>query len=223
MKKILTLLLFSLLSAGAFAQNAAKEYIERYKDLAIQNMNTYGTPASVILAVAIHESASGNSKIARYLNNHFGMKGRNTSKEIRSSYKGYESAESSYQDFISMLSSRPQFSHLFDKFSHYDYKGWIFGINRGGYAASRQWAGQVLGIIKKYRLYEYDNRPAEVAEPKPVVTRVTPRAEAAKYYKVQKGDNLNSIAEKLGTTPKKLMQKNSLRSSLLQTGQKLKI
>ena len=88
----LTSLLVAVSTVEAVAQQITPEaYIEQYKDAAIQYMEEYGCPASIILAVAMHESAHGNSKIARYLNNHFGIKGPNNSKEIRSAYKGYES------------------------------------------------------------------------------------------------------------------------------------
>src|SRR3546814_460324 len=70
---------------------SVQAYIEAHQKTAIHYMEEYGIPASIILGIAIHESASGNSKLARYLNNHFGIKGENTSTAIRSSYKGYDS------------------------------------------------------------------------------------------------------------------------------------
>ena len=42
-------------------------------------------------------------------------------------------------------------------------------------------------------------------------------------YTVKKGDTLGAIALKNGTTVKNLMQKNELKNSVLQVGQKLKI
>ncbi len=226
MRKYLSMLLI-LLSSAAFAQNSGTRYIENFKDLAIEQMNSSGTPASVILAVAMHESGNGTSKIARYMNNHFGMKGRNSNKKIHSSYKDYDSAEMSYHDFIRMLSSRKQFSNLFNKYSDYDYRNWVLGINRGGYAASKLWASQVLGTIKKYKLYQFDNRPADYEEPagysKPIGPKKVYSSATAKIYKVKRGDTLNAIAEKFGKSVKSIKSKNRLRSNTLQIGQKLKI
>ena len=49
-------------------------YIEAFKSVAIEEMNTYGIPASITLAQGIIESGSGNSSLAKYANNHFGVK-----------------------------------------------------------------------------------------------------------------------------------------------------
>ena len=228
MKRLLFLLLI-LVSSAVKAQTSGPNYIERYKDLAIQQMNQYGTPASVILAVAMHESGNGTSKIARYMNNHFGMKGRNSNEIIRSSYKDYNSAELSYQDFITMLESRKQFSHLFGKYTNYDYRSWVLGISRGGYAASRTWASQVLGTIKKYKLYQYDNRPADYVEAAGYDKPIGPSKSGLKTasntitYRIKKGDSLNEIADKFGTTVKSIKRKNNLTSNNLTIGKKLKI
>lgn len=223
MKKIILLLLL-FISFTASAQNSATRYIEKHKDDAVELMKIHGVPASIILAVAMHESGNGTSKIARYLNNHFGMKGKNSSTEIKSSYRGYESVESSYKDFISLLQRKRQFSSMFDKFTHYDYKNWVWGIQRGGYAASRTWGSQVLGTINKYKLYQYDDRPKDAMET--VLPNYTPKTSGKKSssstYWVKRGDTLGAIAKKFGTSVKSLMKKNSLKSSILTIGQKLK-
>lgn len=218
LKSFLFTLLFVWISLSAAAQTSASAYVERHKDEAVEEMNEHGIPASIILAVAMHESANGNSKIARYLNNHFGMKGKNSSKKIRSSYKGYNSVEDSYTDFITMLKSRNKFSPLFDKLNHYDYTNWARGIKKGGYAVSKTWVSQIVGIIKKHRLYEYDNRPASLTN-----NATLSGSTALAVYKVKKGDTLLHIARKHGTTVKKIQAKNSLKSSRLKIGQKLKI
>ena len=179
-------------------------------------MNKYHVPASIILGVAIHESGSGTSKIARYLNNHFGIKGSNSSTKIRSSYKGFDAVKDSYLCFIDMLQSRIKFKILFDKYSDYDFKSWAYGIQKGGYAASHTWASQVVRLIKKYKLYEYDNRPADYLEPIAAV-------EVSIHYKVKKGDTLEEISKKYDTTVKNLMINNNLKSYILRVGQKLKI
>jgi len=167
MKKIL--LIACLLSATfiASAQTNSKSYIDKFKDNAIRIMHESGVPASIILAVAMHESASGTSKIARHLNNHFGVKGKgavdnNGQKRIRSAYKQYSSDADSFQDFARIMTERKQFSHLAQQLSHYDYKSWVRGIQRSGYASSRLWGSQVSGLIKKYNLSAYDERPDSV-------------------------------------------------------------
>jgi len=211
LKRLITAWLICL-SASAFGQSAAAKYIQAHKDAAIQLMKEYDIPASIILGIAIHESASGTSKIARYLNNHFGIKGPNNSKEIKSAYKGYESVSESYEDFISLLQNRSSFSQLFDKYTSADYKSWVKGIQRGGYAASQLWGSQVLAIIHKYSLHELD-RASDAVE--------AAAKEAVISYTVKKGDTLSEIARRHDTTVEEIKEKNNLKSSMLHPGQEL--
>jgi LysM repeat protein len=222
LKKIIVLLILSIVSYQGFSQSVINNYVDENKELAVDLMNQHHVPASIILAVAIHESAAGTSKIARYLNNHFGIKGHNSNTQIRSSYKDYDGPKDSYLDFVDKLQTRSKFKILFDKYSQYEYKQWAYGIQRGGYAASKTWAAQVIAIIKKYQLYNYDNRPDDYVEtvlPAATVVKTTVK----KTYTVKGGDTLGVIARKFGTSVKNLMQKNNLKSTVLQIGQKLKI
>lgn len=164
MKKILLIICFLTTTFAASAQNTQKSYIEKFKDNAIRIMHESGVPASIILAIAMHESASGNSKLARTQNNHFGIKGKSPvsytgRKSTHSSYKQYDSAMDSFQDFARIMTERKQFSHLSQNLSHYDYKSWVKGIQRSGYASSKLWGSQVLGLINRYGLHAYDEQP----------------------------------------------------------------
>jgi flagellum-specific peptidoglycan hydrolase FlgJ len=158
MKKLITVVILLLTSIFTKAQNT-EDYIAEHVDHAQQLMNTHQLPASVILAVAIHESAAGKSKIAKYLNNHFGFKGKNSNTEIHSAYRDFPSVDSSYNYFVTFLKSRSYFNTLFEQLDQYDYKSWAKGIQRGGYARSKTWASQVIAIINKYQLYLYDEQP----------------------------------------------------------------
>lgn len=132
-------------------------YIEEHKKVAQQLMEESGVPASVILAVAIHESAYGNSRVAKNLNNHFGIKGKNNSKTIRSAYKGYNSVLSSYHDFVNLLKRRKSTQALFENTNSTDYTAWVRGISRSGYSTSTEWSSRVLNTISRYKLNDYDN------------------------------------------------------------------
>lgn len=224
-KTALCILLFLTCFSFNIKAQTTDEYIDTYAEQAQELMREYKIPASIILAVAIHESAAGTSKIARYLNNHFGIKGANSNTEIQSAYRDYPTVDESYEHFIDFLTSRKSFSLLFDKYDQYDYKNWARGIQRGGYARSRTWASQVINIIKKNNLYEYDERPDDYVEP--VVPEPAPLKSktviASKTYTVKPGDNLYNIAKARRTTPTAIMKKNGLKSSAIKPGQKLKI
>ena len=167
MKKTILILTFLIVSLGASAQNASTSYIEKFKDNAIRIMHQSGIPASIVLAVAMHESGCGNSLLARQFNNQFGVKGYDKhvlitqTKKKLTSYKKYDSVMDSFQDFARILTEKKKFAHLSQEHSHYDYVGWAKGIQHSGYAASRKWASQVLGLITKYHLNGFDENPAD--------------------------------------------------------------
>lgn len=226
MIKIITVCVLLLTAIFAKAQTT-EDYIAEHLGVAQTLMRAHKIPASVILAVAIHESAAGKSKIAKYLNNHFGIKGENSNTEINSAYRDYPSVDSSYHQFISFLHSRSYFEALFNKYDQYDFSRWAKGMQKAGYAHSRTWAAQVIALINKYKLYQYDERPADYEiESEPIVTAVAPIKRArkvvqSKTYIVKQGDNLSIIAKKNGTSVTALMKKNGLKSSALQPKQKL--
>lgn len=226
MKIILPIILITLSTFIAKGQDT-EDYISANAYHAQYLMQNYGLPASIILGVAIHESAAGKSKIARYLNNHFGVKGANGNKEINSSYRDYPSVDSSYTHFVSFLQSRKYFNVLFERYDPYDYMNWAYGIQRGGYAASRSWANQVIAIIKKYELFQYDNRPTNYEEVSsvPLISskKLSTVVKKLRWYTVKSGDNLSSIAKHAHTTVSAIMQRNGLKSSALKRGQKIKI
>ena len=168
MKKtvLLTILLVATVTLAVSAQskNTSLSYIEKFKDNAIAIMHQSGIPASIILGIAMHESANGNSAIAKNLNNQFGMKGGTTNiyyknnKKVRSSYKAYESVLDSFDDFARIMTEKKKFAHLPLQLSSTDYLGWVKGIQRAGYASSKKWGAQVLAIIRKYELNELDSK-----------------------------------------------------------------
>ncbi|OCX50542.1 hypothetical protein BEL04_22460 [Mucilaginibacter sp. PPCGB 2223] len=163
MKKLLLIALL-LVSVQASAQkNTSQSYIAQFKDDAIRIMHASGVPASIILAVAMHESGNGNSKIAQNLNNQFGVKGYNKTtyvtaknKKVSTFYKHYDSVLESFEDFARIMTQRKQFSKLAATLTSFDYTGWAKGIQKAGYCSSRRWSKDVLGIIKKYQLNTFD-------------------------------------------------------------------
>ncbi|MEC3880703.1 glucosaminidase domain and LysM peptidoglycan-binding domain-containing protein [Parapedobacter sp. 10938] len=210
-------LIIALSTAKAVAQRITPQaYIEQHQAAAIQYMEEYGCPASIILAVAMHESAHGNSKIARYLNNHFGIKGSNNSTEIRSAYKGYESVEESYQDFIGLLQRRKSTKKLFDLYEPHEYRKWAQGIARSGYAQSATWSSKVIGMIRRYHLDELDKKPEGG-----VLVAAAESADIVTWYTVKKGDTLYDLARKHGTTVRTIQRENGLAGSQLSIGQQL--
>ena len=156
--KLILLLIFSTTALNASSQKTVKQYIKKYESLAVDKMKQYSIPASVILGVSIVESAAGQSVLAKYLNNYFGIKGSNTDagKKLgyKSGYKEYASDEASYEHFCQVLRKKRFYEGLK---GNKDYKEWLKKMNQANYAEAKgKWVNKIMATIDKYKLYEFD-------------------------------------------------------------------
>ncbi|RYF83781.1 MAG: LysM peptidoglycan-binding domain-containing protein [Chitinophagaceae bacterium] len=151
-----------------FANNTTLSYIELYRAVAIAEMNKYGVPASITLAQGILESGSGNSSLARYANNHFGIKCTADWKgasyyrdddQRNDCFRVYKDASESFKDHSNFL-KRKRYSALFELDKN-DYKNWALGLKTAGYATNPKYPELLIGIIEKYQLYKYDQSETE--------------------------------------------------------------
>jgi Muramidase (flagellum-specific) len=166
-RKIVLVLILLVFSTHLFlyGQRAAREaYVEKYKDLAIRQMNSHGIPASIIMAQACLESGDGKSYLAVKGNNHFGIKCHNwTGERIYHDddrrgecFRKYPSVEQSYTDHSDFLRYSQRYASLFDLKPN-DYKGWARGLKAAGYATNPRYAEMLIDIIEEYSLYKLDN------------------------------------------------------------------
>lgn len=206
MKKILLLSLVTLYAftgqINLFAQSAAyKDYIEKYRDIAVRKMNEYRIPASITLAQGILESGVGKSALAVNANNHFGIKCHKEwsgmtyimdDDEKNECFRKYASVEESFNDHSLFLTTRPRYSKLFE-LDIRDYKGWAHGLKSAGYATNPKYAEILIRIIEENELFLYDN-PNFV--PKPI--------EIVKNDKVDKNASTADAGKSLLLTPDKV-------------------
>ncbi|MCD4665590.1 MAG: glucosaminidase domain-containing protein [Bacteroidales bacterium] len=141
-----------------------QEYIAYYKDIAIEKMNTFGIPASITLSQGILESASGNSRLAKKANNHFGIKchkgwsGKRYHMDDDAKnecFRKYKNPEESFKDHSLFLTTRDRYAFLFD-LEITDYKGWAKGLKKAGYATNPKYPQLLINIIEEYELYKLD-------------------------------------------------------------------
>lgn len=151
-----------------FTNYTTLAYIDAFKAVAIAEMNAYGIPASVTLAQGISESGSGNSSLAKYANNHFGIKctsdwkGKAYYKDDDKSddcFRVYKDARESYRDHSEFL-KRKRYSFLFELDKN-DYKNWAYGLRTAGYATDPKYGDKLIALIEKYQLYQYDQPETE--------------------------------------------------------------
>lgn len=152
------------------AQSAAEIYAEKFDSLAIEVMNTYGIPASLVLGIAIQESAAGTSKLCSLNHNHFGVKERVKSSKTKSGYKTvyrkFDSDEAAYLHFGEMLSRRKYYATLKDDMN---YMKWLKAMKKAKYASSSSWISNVDKMIKRYDLTCYDRTSVEGIIPVSVI------------------------------------------------------
>lgn len=151
-------------SQPAKPQMTAEQYIEHFKDDAIKEMMMFNIPASITLAQGMLESGNGNSDLAVYANNHFGIKCHNEwngptfTKDDDAKdecFRKYPSALDSYTDHSNFLKTRSRYAPLFE-LKRTDYKGWAKGLKKVGYATDPKYTRRLIDLIETYKLYQYD-------------------------------------------------------------------
>lgn len=222
---------------------SAEAYIERFRDIAIKEMNSYGIPASITLAQGLLESGSGNSSLARDANNHFGIKctaewkGKTILKDDDQKddcFRVYTSPEESFRDHSEFL-KRKRYAPLFE-LNKNDYKGWAAGLKEAGYATNPRYAELLITLVERYDLSKYDQKEGFVEKIKredKVLTEIVQnipeekKQEQAKapvemkIYEVKAGDTIESIAKRFSITVSDLKILNDLGNSEVNLGQLL--
>lgn len=212
---------------GAFAQmkwnSAYQAYIERYKDIAIEQMLAHRIPASITLAQGLLESGAGRSTLTVQSNNHFGIKchdwtGKRTYKDddIKDDcFRVYDNARQSFEDHSQFLLKK-RYERLF-ALSLTDYKGWAKGLKACGYATSPTYAQQLINIIELYNLQQYDKAKSfdkylaqhSGANTSGVAATHPIYAYNKNYYvKAHRGDTFKSISKEVGVSYRKLAKYN---------------
>ncbi|MBN2861621.1 MAG: glucosaminidase domain-containing protein [Bacteroidales bacterium] len=141
-------------------------YINRYKDLAVNEMYRTGVPASITLAQGMVESDYGRSRLAVEGNNHFGIKCHgdwrgptiNHHDDRRNEcFRKYSRVEDSFYDHSDFLRTGSRYSFLFD-LSSSDYKAWARGLKKAGYATNPDYANMLIRKIEEHNLYVFDRK-----------------------------------------------------------------
>jgi LysM repeat protein len=201
-----------------------QQYIDQYKDVAIEQMKRYGIPASITIAQGIFESGAGQSELAVKANNHFGIKcngwsGRKSyhdDDERGECFRAYDNAYESFEDHSKFLSSRQRYSSLFN-LKKDDYKGWARGLKAAGYATNPKYADRLIEIIQLYKLYQYDKAKDYdkflSEHTKDLSSNGQPlhsiKVFNKNYYLIaRRGDTFKSIADEIGISYRKIAKYN---------------
>lgn len=223
----LFLLLFLPLTVTAQKWNKDyQDYIDKYKDIAIEQMVKHGIPASITLAQGILESGAGKSVLAVKGNNHFGIKCHEWSGPtmIKSDdrpddcFRVYKNARQSFEDHSAFL-QRPRYKSLFG-LSRSDYRAWAKGLKECGYATNPSYPQLLISLIETYNLYTFDNKKhydhdAARHPGKNTAISITNPHQVFSYNKnyyirARRGDSFVSLSKELNISAKRLASYNEL-------------
>lgn len=230
MKKYILLIVCIALGMNLHAQmrwnSKYQNYIDKYKDLAIEGMLKYKVPASITLAQGLLESGAGTSELTVKGNNHFGIKchgwtGRTVYHDDDAQnecFRAYDNAFQSFEDHCKFLKNGKRYSSLFN-LKVTDYKGWANGLKAAGYATNPQYAQKLIGIIELYKLSQYDTAKGydkfmaqHSGKDKPV-TKEAPLHSIHIFNKnyflqARAGDTFEMIGKEIGISYKKIAKYN---------------
>lgn len=203
---------------------STEDYIQFFKNAAMEEMRIYKIPASITLAQGVLESSSGNSELTKRSNNHFGIKchkeweGNHTfhdDDEKGECFRVYDNPTTSYRDHSLFLTSRSRYSKLFS-LAPGDYVSWANGLSEAGYATDRRYPAKLIGLIEKFELHKYDTQVLGKSFEVVKVTEIL-------NHIVVKGDTLYSISKRYGLTVDELKLLNGLSSNEISIGQSLNL
>lgn len=225
---ILILIGMCINAPKAQGANQYEEYIRRYADMAVEQMNLHGIPASITLAQGLLESGAGTSTLAVQGNNHFGIKCHSEwvgPSMLRNDdlpnecFRVYRDAAESFRDH-SLFLRRKRYQSLFD-LDIKDYTGWARGLKKCGYATDPNYAARLISIIELYQLYNYDSgfirqNNQDAAETAEFIHKMLQRKHVVRrnrglhYVIAQPGDTYGKIAMELNVKTSKLLQYNDV-------------
>jgi flagellum-specific peptidoglycan hydrolase FlgJ/LysM repeat protein len=162
-------------TAAITNQQARLNYVDRFKAIAVREMERTGVPASIKLAQGLLESDAGRSTLANQANNHFGVKCHSdwqgaryykedddydpvTKELLKSCFRVYKNADESFvehSEFLRDPRKVTRYGWLF-QLPKTDYVAWANGLEKSGYATAGDYSEKLIKIIEDYQLAQFD-------------------------------------------------------------------
>lgn len=221
MKFRIFLILSFLIFKNAVSQTiTVKQYIDTFKNIAMKEMLEYKIPASITLAQGLLESGSGNSRLAKQGNNHFGIKCKKDwtgctiledDDALQECFRCYSKAEDSYKDHSRFLKENKRYAALFT-LDISDYKSWAKGLLAAGYATNQKYAELLISTIERNKLMQYDSMILSGYNPynAQVPARIDIVYNKVPSTVVQQNETIDKIANVNNKTINKIIKYNDL-------------
>lgn len=231
-KRPFAVILALVLPLSSFAQTSSeiRAYIDKYKQVALDQEKEFGIPAPITLAQGILESGAGTSKLTVNSNNHFGIKALGgwgggvylawDDEPVKSRFRTYASAEESFRDHSLVLKNSPRYRSLFSK-SVFDYRSWAVGLQAAGYATAPNYAKALIGYIDAYAIYAVNGgvklRPGKTV----TVTKTVLVEGAMEEWQMDETEVTEEQEEIARIVSRFVVEINDVRCTLLYPGQTL--
>ena len=230
---LLVMVVFAATASMAQSSSDILNYINKYKDIALDQEKKYGVPATITLAQGILESGAGKSGLTRNANNHFGIKAFGgwtgpiyqawDDEPNKSRFRVYSTAAESFRDHSLFLKNNSRYRSLFSK-SVYDYRGWAIGLQKAGYATAQTYAAALIGFIDSYRLYDINGGVKLRAGKTVVITRQATVTQKATFDESCQADEDEQSEEEEAVTnavKRYVVDINDVRCTILYPGMTL--
>ena len=215
---------------SAQTSSEIRAYIDKYRQVALDQEKEFGIPAPITLAQGILESGAGTSKLTVNSNNHFGIKALGgwgggvylawDDEPVKSRFRTYASAEESFRDHSLVLKNSPRYRSLFSK-SVFDYRSWAVGLQAAGYATAPNYAKALIGYIDAYAIYAVNGgvklRPGKTV----TVTKTVLVEGAMEEWQMDETEVTEEQEEIARIVSRFVVEINDVRCTLLYPGQTL--
>ncbi len=133
----------SAAAGGGLDPQLVRDYVDRFGDLAVSEMQKFGVPASIKMGQAILASGAGADPEVRRTNNHFGRALAGAE---------YDNDWHNWREHSLLLYH--DYPALFDLGDHY--RQWAKQLRKLGYASDRNYDNRLIDVIETYQLYRLD-------------------------------------------------------------------
>lgn len=212
----------SLFVAPTTLADPHEAYIRSFRQIAIQEMERTGIPASIKLAQAILESNGGKSELAIKAHNHFGIKCGSDWKgptyelkdddyddagnHINSCFRVYRKDEASFiahSEFLRDPNKASRYGFLF-RIPPTDYRRWAHGLHKAGYATNPRYPQLLIDLIERFQLDQYDLVSPDALDKLAGITRIND----VKLTFAREKETLASIAARTNVPVNQLVKYN---------------
>jgi hypothetical protein len=178
-------------TAPVDAATSQAAFIREVAPGAVAAQEKYGVPAAVTIAQAIDESGFGTSTLASHYHNLFGVKGQGPAGSVSMPSQEYvngvwETVTSPFRVYRNVAQSIDDHGDLLANSGYY---GAAMGVRHnpdefanaltGVYATDPSYGSKLIGLMRQYGLYKYDQAPTPVHPHARVVKPAPPPAPAS--------------------------------------------